>query len=1178
MRTAQSEEVPLVDIILCISAESVHAVVAQHHKIIFQSLFGAMKEIVWDHSEKSVHFVLDSGSASPSFTFTDLTDVEAQVSAVLALPELTKVPEQVYMGVLIGQNLPSPIQQRRASLSDVQQPVLPLPKRRELLRREQPVRNAIGRERLGIEYFRTGYLSFTCSINGDLRGLHLDVHHIRVFPSSDCHDRSACLFSYAYESLDSCEVMGTRLELRFHMAYERAKQPVYLAFQSLEAQYIREAIWYLKYGTYMDVTLRSTLVSSSLASPSSSARLHQQVSLNGAGTRRASALMYLANEDSVKQRIDSCCRVIGCQQRVGSNEQSESLTNEVSASNVMIHINSGVLSHISPITRTATNVSRMMTNGLCDHHIALLSSSFNRSSSRRGKLFSRDKTQVSVPVKSLPLLASLVQSSHYAKMFKFQGQLLKRQSARKFQLKKMWHAKYAALFETPVGGFLCYYDRLTHCPGMTETPKERRVIDLSSVLCIRPISSSRGSSSGNAGGPMMHAFDVVTLYRTWTFAAAEPQEYAVWLSMLTEVVEKHASIAPDKPLRFPVKLSMTSQSTPSEATSLEISSHGVSFCTGHEAEVELCTWYFTDLEKWSVVLQQGNTCCLLSCRSPTQPIAASSPRFGGEDPPPGGTTQDFLFRTADASVICLAIEFYVGKCMAKLEVLTAQYLEGIRSKAEGSPSTPDESMTKRSCSDVKLTLPPKKAHVVAGVALASIENAASTAHSNQSNTDVPWDLPVPPMPTVLQREDTSTLLNSVAALDEANEHYSPIGTAVPMQLKEEIRATAALKLQAPPTPIVPQMEKTLMTLETVTEAVDTRCETEEYASLIFVPESTELDDESRTNSSLKLPAPLMLSVSEIESVLEPPPAVVEATAPKQGEGHCETINATALPSQVFNTSVPPLFATTTVDATEVSEPPEERQQTHSHDTSEPELELHASADLDDHGVQSAATLPEVELAQCQVVEPGVVQDGVELRPAMADCEDGVLDQQEEMDLVGLGTEEEDDKRDVNPTDTTKSSTIEPNDEIDPVAIDRPDDPVEICSVSSSSLLDSWPPLPAPIVEARVSSPPPPTEQQSSYITGIPLLQPEISCDATPERQQSAQDEDQDDRDSDDEASEVFNSCASEMDLVPETNAEAATREEQVEPPASKADDLEALLADSVDEIFEDAMEDTGSST
>ncbi|RLN05915.1 hypothetical protein BBJ28_00019090 [Nothophytophthora sp. Chile5] len=1098
-----------------------------------------MKEIVWDHSDKSVHFVLDDGSASPFFIFTDLTDVEAQLSAVLALPELTKVPEQVYMGVLIGQNLPSPIQQRRASLSDVQQPVLSLSKRREMLRREQPVRNAIGRERLGIEYFRTGYLSFTCSINGDLRGLHLDVWCIRVFPSSDCHDRSACLFSYAYESLDSCEVMGTRLELRFRMAYERAKQPVYLAFQSLEAQYIREAIWYLKYGTYMDVTLRSRLVSSNLASPSNSARLHQQVSPNSTGTRRASALMYSADEDSVKQRIDSCCRVIGCQQRVGSNEQSESLTNEVSASNVMIHINSGVLSHISPTTRTTTN-------GLCDHHIALLSSSSNRSSSRRGKLFSRDKTQLPVPVKSLPLLASLMQSSHYAKMFKFQGQLLKRQSARKFQLKKVWHAKYAALFETPVGGFLCYYDRLPHCPGMTETPKERRVIDLSSVLCIRPISSSRGSSSGSASGPTMHAFDVVTLYRTWTFAA-EPQEYAVWLSVLTEAVEKHASIAPDKPLRFPVKLSMTSQSTPSEATSLEISSHGVSFCTGHEAEVELCTWYFTDLEKWSVVLQQGNTCCLLSCRSPTQPIAASSPRFGGEDPVPGGTTQDFLFRTADASVICLAIEFYVGKCMAKLEVLTAQHLEEIRSKVESNPSTPDESMTKRSCSDVKLTLPPKKTHVVAGVALASIGNAASIAHSNQSNTDVPWDLPVPPMPTVLQKEETSTPLNSVAALDEADEHSSPM-------------------------------------LETVTEAADTHDESEECASLISVPESTELDDESRTNSSLKLPAPPMLFVPEMENVLEPPPAVVEAVAPKQG-AHCETINATVLPSQVSNTDVPPLFATTTVDAAEVSEPTKEKQQTHSHDTSEPELELHTSADLGGHGVQSAVTSPEVE-CQCQVVEPGVGPDGVELRPAMVDCEDGVLDQQEEVDLVGLGTDEEDGKRDANPTDTTKSCTTEPSDEIcfleqhspseiDPVMIYRPDDPVEVYSVSSSSLLDSWPPLPAPIVEARSSSPPPPAEQQPSYITGIPLLQPEISCDATPERVQNAQDEDQDDRNSDDEASEhseVFNSCASEVDFVPEANVEATTCEEQVEPPASRANDLEALLTDSVDEIFEDAID------
>ncbi|EGZ07165.1 hypothetical protein PHYSODRAFT_384750, partial [Phytophthora sojae] len=605
MRTAPESAAP-VDIILGVSAETVHAITVHQHKMMFQSPIGVMKEVVWDHSEKSVHFVLDDGSTSPTFVFPVLTELEAHFTAILALPDLEKPPEQVYIGVLIGQNLPSPIQQRRASLGSSQPSMLPMSKRRELLRREQPVKNAMSRERLGVEFIRSGFLGFTCSISGDLRGLTLGIHHLRVFPSPDCHDRSACLFSYSYEHLESCEVAGTRVELRFRTTHQLAKQPSYLAFQSLEAQYIREAIWYLKNGTYMDASLREML-----ASPTRTPRL--------------------------KQRIDACCRVIGL--------------------------------------RTNPSMSRVATNGLCELHALCLSSALNEPLLRQMAALSRSKAPL--PSKTIQALAALLQSTHYAKMFKFQGQLLKRQNARTFHLRKAWHPKLVVLLETPVGGFLCYYDKITHCPGMTDTPKERRVIDLSSVLCIRPVSAaspvSRGGSSTSTS--TMHAFDVVTLYRTWTFAAAEPEEYEVWLNVLSECVEKHATIAPDKILRFPVKQAMSGQSCPTEATSLEISSHGVSFCTGHEAEVELSSWYYTDLEKWSVVFQQGYTCCLLKCRSPA-PASPGTPRATTGDT----ITQDFLFRTAEASTICLAIEFYVGKCMAKLEVLAGQYLEESRAR------------------------------------------------------------------------------------------------------------------------------------------------------------------------------------------------------------------------------------------------------------------------------------------------------------------------------------------------------------------------------------------------------------------------------------------------------------------------------------------------------------------
>ncbi|KAL4165396.1 hypothetical protein KRP22_014108 [Phytophthora ramorum] len=713
MRTAP-ESSAAVDIILGVAAETIHAITVHQHQVMFQSPIGLVKEIVWDHSEKSVHFVLDDGSTSPTFVFPVLTELETHLSAIVALPDLEKPPEQVYIGVLIGQNLPSPIQQRRASLGSSQPSLLPMSKRRELLRKEQPVRNAVSRERLGVEYMRSGFLGFTCSISGDLRGLTLGIHHMRIFPSPDCHDRSACLFSYGYEHLESCEVAGTRLELRFRSTHQLAKQPSCLVFQSLEAQYIREAIWYLKNGTYMDASLREML-----ASPARSLVSHTEASEQSSdlgASRGASVLMFFADADSLKQRADACCRVIGCQNLVDCTDLSGSKPDEASASNVMVHINAREPSSL----RTNPSTSRVLTSGLCEFHASCLSSTPSELLTRQKPTLSRDKPPL--PAKSMQPLTSLLQSVHYAKMFKFQGQLQKRQNARTFHLRKAWHPKLVVLFETPVGGFLCYYDKIAHCPGMTDAPKERRVIDLSSVLCIRPVSAaSPVGRNSNASTPVMHSFDVVTLYRTWTFAALEPAEYEVWLHVLTECVEKHATIAPDKVLRFPVKLAMTGQTSPTEATSLEISSHGVSFCTGHEADVVLSTWYYTDLEKWSVVFQQGYTCCLLRCRSPP-PASPGSPRAGSGD----AIIQDYLFRTTEASVVCLAIEFYVGKCMAKLEILAGQFLEEGRAQKSKTTLVPDPVASKRGTASPKRGLPVVKEHPIENVSLAPIRRSEDT--------------------------------------------------------------------------------------------------------------------------------------------------------------------------------------------------------------------------------------------------------------------------------------------------------------------------------------------------------------------------------------------------------------------------------------------------------------------
>ncbi|OWZ12314.1 hypothetical protein PHMEG_00014548 [Phytophthora megakarya] len=714
------------DIILSVSTDIVHATTVHENKIMFQAPIGAMKEIVWDYSENSVHFVRDDDSISPTFVFPGLTELEAHFTALLALPDLEKPPEQIYIGVLIGDNVPSPIQQRRVSRGSSSPAILPMSTKRELLIREQPVRNSVSRENLGLEYIRSGHLCFTCTISGDVRGLTLGVHHLRVFPTPDYHDRSACLFYYSYELLEACQVVGTRLELRFRTTHQLAKQPSFLVFQSLEAQYIREAVWYLKNGTYMDVSLREILTSPRSSNGDIVPQSHESLA-----SPRASALMFFSDADSLMQRIEACCRVIGCENLVEYNESYSSRMEEASASNVMFHITPGEQSHTSRSVRTNPSTSRVPTNGLCDFHALCLSLAPSDALMRQKPILSRDKQQP-LPAKSMQPLTTLLQSTHYGKMFKFQGQLLKRQSGRTFHLRKVWHPKFVVLFETPVGGFLCYYDKITHCPGMTDAPKERRMIDLSSVICIRPISASSPVNRANCvNAPATYAFDVVTLYRTWTFATFEREKYELWLHVLTESVEKHATITPDRIQRFSVKQAMTGQSCPTEATSLEVAPHGVSFCTGHDAEVVLNCWYYTDLAKWSVVFQQGYTCCLLKCRSPA-PTSPGTPRSTGNDT----ITQDYLFRTAEASTICLAIEFYVGKCMAKLEVLAEQYLEDARTHRKNSnPSNPS---TPKRAAIAKLQLQMVREHPIETVSLAPVRSPEKTTSEVSSNTNSKW--------------------------------------------------------------------------------------------------------------------------------------------------------------------------------------------------------------------------------------------------------------------------------------------------------------------------------------------------------------------------------------------------------------------------------------------------------
>ncbi|TYZ65480.1 hypothetical protein PybrP1_010326 [[Pythium] brassicae (nom. inval.)] len=634
------------DVVFTIGTRGVQVVAELRQELLYEAQYESLKEIVWDYSEKSVNFAMVDGQMSPTFFFRSLTLIGRAVQS----PELVRSPEHVFIGVLAGRTLPSPIQQRRASSSliAVDAQTLSAAKRRELLHHERPARNAMSRERLATEFFRTGHLSFACSINSDLRGLKLDLLCISVFPSPNCNDRSACLFSYLYEHVDSCEALGTRLELRFRRT--STKQPTFIAVQSLEVQYIREAIWYLQHGAYMDVCLRARAAASHAVGFTTAETCGSRTTATP--SLRRGPLAYFEDASVIQQRIESRCRVMGCQRHaesVGSVHETEGSTSSMLSAHALSYASRG-------LSTTRAELS----SRLCDEHVAL--AALPRSPSKRGAFFARERLKSPLPVAHAP---------HYLRMLKYQSPLLKKSSASKSLLAKSWNLKYVTVFETPVGGFLCYYDKLAHCPGVAEIPKERRVIDLSSVICIRPESAA-------ATAPAPLAFDVVTIYRTWTFAATEPEEYETWLKVLADAVEKQTSMAPDKRLRFPVRMMTTAQGpqqfqfTRHESTSLEISPYGVCVCSGHDGETEIYSWYFTEIHKWSVVYQQGDPCCLLSCQSGAGAKPGSALAAVAQSPGP----YEILLQTAEAAAICQAIEFYVGKCMAKLEVLAVSGKEG----------------------------------------------------------------------------------------------------------------------------------------------------------------------------------------------------------------------------------------------------------------------------------------------------------------------------------------------------------------------------------------------------------------------------------------------------------------------------------------------------------------------
>ncbi|CAK4078540.1 unnamed protein product [Aphanomyces euteiches] len=219
---------------------------------------------------------------------------------------------------------------------------------------------------------------------------------------------------------------------------------------------------------------------------------------------------------------------------------------------------------------------------------------------------------------------------------KHQGPLSKTASEG-FHLTQSWKKKHACVYDTPLGAWLCYYDSVAH---MQE--KGSKCIDLCSVVCIRP-------QSAVADAPKL-AFDIVTLYRTWSFCANDEADYNAWLQILGDYVDRTTALVPDVPLACEVKLVQHATAGDTTAT-LSIAAHGVDVINGPGPSF-LEIWYYTDIHKWSLVLEP-TPALFLSCFVDDQCTTAS----------------EFLFQTKNAAALCQAIEFHVAKCLAKVDIL-----------------------------------------------------------------------------------------------------------------------------------------------------------------------------------------------------------------------------------------------------------------------------------------------------------------------------------------------------------------------------------------------------------------------------------------------------------------------------------------------------------------------------
>lgn len=189
---------------------------------------------------------------------------------------------------------------------------------------------------------------------------------------------------------------------------------------------------------------------------------------------------------------------------------------------------------------------------------------------------------------AVPVAGALSQNSemapHWPSICVHQGWLLKRGG-----LAWSWKKRYAVLYRTAQGHFLCYYSDFSSSPLFSKEENERNIIDLSKTTFIRPSSMMKEAPP--------YAFDVCTIDREWTLCPDTRKEQQIWLQLITRAIDEDLAIIPDTTLDFLVKARFDpSQELPLHEyqTSLRVSASGVSVAKLQSGEwVEVLFWCFT---------------------------------------------------------------------------------------------------------------------------------------------------------------------------------------------------------------------------------------------------------------------------------------------------------------------------------------------------------------------------------------------------------------------------------------------------------------------------------------------------------------------------------------------------------------------------------------------------------